>query len=419
MKKITRRTCLGTLAGAITLGARVFSAEEVVPLSGKTSFLFKVRGKAGFLGAGDKLGFMHTDGSGLRVLDFGRPNHIGWGPYAFFKDGRRVLLMSIERNDDWNTKSFQEYYHKSQTHIWEYDIESGSLTERVQEERIAPFYAPSALLPGEDRILVTIEQGGCGQLFSMDLDGRNARRITGPKEYVYGVSVSPDGNRIAFHADYQIGVTGIDGGGRVALTNQPGLLHFGTSWSPDGEWVLYQVCDSAAEPGHDWSDIWIARPDGSEKRALTEGKSAWFASSYGAKDNPGNGSIMPCWAPDGSGILYARRLPDAKTPWEFQAQRPDTTHFNRDFKPELARGGTDISCIDPKTGESRPLTKVEAGQWDYRPEWSKDSRQFLFCRAKNGGNPAIWIADRNGEGARFLTDGVEGQGVEFPRFLRA
>ena len=28
------------------------------------------------------------------------------------------------------------------------------------------------------------------------------------------------------------------------------------------------------------------------------------------------------------------RLPGSKVPWEFQPQRPDLDHFNRDYKPE-------------------------------------------------------------------------------------
>lgn len=416
MATITRRKMMGMLAGMATAG-RWAMTDEPAP-ERKQSFLFKVRGKSGFLGTGDKLGFMYTDGTGFRVFDFNRPNEIGWGAYDFFKDGKRALLMSIETNEDWKTKPFQEYYPKSRTHIWACDLMSGALTEIAQKERIAPFYAPCALLPGEERLLVNIEMQGCGQLFSMNLDGTNAKRITAPNEYVYGVSVSPDGKRIAFHADYQINVMSIEGTERVALTKRPGLLHFGTSWSPDGEWVLYQVCDPAGDPGHDWSDIWIGRPDGSENRPLTQGNAAWFASSYGAKDNPGNGSIMPRWAPDGSGILYARRLPDSKSPWEFQNQRPDTTHFNRDFKPELARGGTQITSLNPKDGSSTPLTHLDPPQWEFRPEWAPDSQKILFCRAKVGENPAIWIMDRSGGNERFLTSGVDGQGVEFPRFLR-
>ena len=47
----------------------------------------------------------------------------------------------------------------------------------------------------------------------------------------------------------------------------------------------------------------------------------------------------------------------AKVPWEFQANRPDTDHFNRDFKPEAARGGVQICRLNPSTGQTTPLTR--------------------------------------------------------------
>jgi Tol biopolymer transport system component len=254
-------------------------------------------------------------------------------------------------------------------------------------------------------------------LFSMDLDGTRARPITTRDEYVYGVSVSPDGTRIAFHADYRIHTARIDGSNRVSVAGRKGYISFGTSWSPDNEWVLYQACQPKTDPGHDWSDIWIGRPDGSENRQLTQGEAAWFAASYGKPDNPGGGSIMPRWAPDGSGILYARRLPDSKVPWEFQTQRPDTNHFNRDFKPESARGGAEICFLNPKDGSSTPLTHNHPPQWEFRPAWSPDSKRILFCRARAGENPAIWVMDRNGKNQRKLTTGINGNGAEFPRWL--
>ena len=41
-------------------------------------------------------------------------------------------------------------------------------------------------------------------------------------------------------------------------------------------------------------------------------------------------------------LLFPRRLPNSRVPWEYQAQRPDTDHFNREYRPELASGGTEI-----------------------------------------------------------------------------
>ena len=113
---------------------------------------------------------------------------------------------------------------------------------------------------------------------------------------------------------------------------QPDHLCFGTSWSPDGNWILYQDCHYKTDPGHDWSDICIGRPDGSENRILTKGQSQWFAAAYGNLKRHGDGSNMPQWCPDGR-ILYTRKLPGSQTAWQFQSHRPDTDHFNRDYKP--------------------------------------------------------------------------------------
>jgi TolB protein len=400
-----RRTFLGTPLAAAAPRPR--------------SLMFNARGNSGFMNTEGRLARISADGTDFRILDFGKPNHAGWGPYCFFKDARRIVLLSIEYTADWKTKPFQEYYPKSKTHLWVYDIASGSLDEIRGKERLSNFYAPCVLLPGEDRIAVTAIIDGKSRLYTMDLDGRNARPITQPDEFVYGVSLSPGGKHFAFHAGYRINVTRIDGSGRIEIAGEKGMLAFGTSWSPDNEWILYQVCHPREDPAHDWSGIWIGRPDGSQNQPLTKGQASWFGASYGTAGNPGGGSNMPQWAPDGSAILYPRRTPDSKVPWEFQPNRPGTDHYNRDFKPEAARGGTQIVSIHPKTRQEIPLTIREEGRWDFRPVWSPDSAQILFARAHNGENPALWVMDRDGGNARFLTRGVSGQGVDHPHWLPA
>ena len=410
-------TAVLTSAILIPLDFPAASAQDEGTTSpGDCSIFYKARGKGGFLGADDRLGIVNCDGTGDRTFDFKRPAEIGWGVYGFLEDGR-ALLMSIVTTPEWKTKTFQEYYHTSRTHIWAFDRATSALGELATEERLTPFYSMSALIPNSNRMLIGVNFAGREQVYSMDRDGRGPIPVTKEDEYVYGLSVSPDAKRIAFHANYRIHTAAIDGSGRVLISTEDNALSFGTSWSPDGAWVLYQGCYSADDPGHDWSDIWIARPDGSEARRLTQGQSAWFASSYGAPENPGGGSIMPQWAPDGSGILFAQRAPDAMVPWEFQVNQPDTTHFNRAFKPESARGGAHIAIIDPGTGTTAPITKPTEGQWDFRPSWSPDSTRILFCRAKVGESPAIWIANRDGSAERELTRGINGQGAEFPRWI--
>src|SRR5205807_1495715 len=152
---------------------------------------------------------------------------------------------------------------------------------------------------------------------------------------------------------YQIWTSDIAGGNRIKIAGQPGHLYFGPVWSPDGNWLAYQDCQPRKDPGHDWSDVCVGRPDGSDQRVLTEGGAMWFGATYGNPANRGGGSNLVAWTHDNA-ILFPRRLPGSKVPWEFQPGRPDTDQFNRDYKPDLARGGTEICRL---RSDQRVLTE--------------------------------------------------------------
>ncbi|MBI2924958.1 MAG: PD40 domain-containing protein [Verrucomicrobia bacterium] len=363
---------------------------------------------------------MNADGSGLRYFDFNIPNQATWQPGPFFSDGRRVIFLSMEPRRDGPGRPFEEYYTQTPTHLWIYDLENESLTEIATKDRLAVFYTP-ALLVSDERMLVQVVRNKVGQIFSMNLDGTDAREFTRVGEGLpYGLSLSPDGRRVAFHLaspqGYQVWTSDSDGGNRVRVAAHPDHLYFGTSWSPDGRWILYQDCHFKQDPAHDWSDICIGRADGSEHRVLTNGQAQWFGATYGNPRDRGGGSNMPAWTRDGC-ILFSRKLPGSKVAWEFQPQRPDTDHFNRDFKPELARGGTVICRLDPRDGSVTRLTHRDPPVWDFRASESPDGRQILFCRAETGGVPAIWVMDSDGRNQRLLTRGLDERGADHPRWL--
>jgi Tol biopolymer transport system component len=193
-------------------------------------------------------------------------------------------------------------------------------------------------------------------------------------------------------------------------------LYFGTSWSPDGSWILYQDCHFKQDPGHDWSDLCVGRPDGSENRVLTRDQSHWFGATYGNRQHRGGGSNLPSWTRDGQ-ILFSRKLPGSRVAWEYQAQRPDRDHFNREFKLELARGGTEICRLEPRSGKVLRLTQSDPTVWDFRPAESPDGRQIVFCRAKTGESPGIWVAEADGRNGRVVTTGTDGLGADHPRWM--
>jgi Tol biopolymer transport system component len=366
-----------------------------------------------------KTAMMNADGSNLRYFDFDVPDQVTWQASGFFSDGR-VLFLSMEARRDGPGRPFDQFYHQTPTHLWIYDLERDSLEEIATRERLAVFMTPQLLLD-DQRLLMQVLRDGVAQTFSMNLDGTDAQAVTQAGEGMpYGLSCSPDGRRLAFHlaspSGYQVWTSDVDGGNRTLVSAHPDYLYFGPNWSPDGEWLVYQGCLYHQDPGHDWSDLCLGRPDGSQQRLLTSDQALWFGATYGSPETRGGGSNTPVWTQDGA-ILVSRRLPGSKVPWEYQPQRPDTDHFNRDFRPDLALGGAEICRIDPHGGAAVSLTHSDPPVWDFRQSESPDGRQIVFCRAGTGAAPAIWVADADGQNQRELARGLEQRGADHPRWV--
>lgn len=142
----------------------------------------------------------------------------------------------------------------------------------------------------------------------------------------------------------------------------------------------------------------------------------WFAATYGDPNTRGGGSNVPAWTIDGR-IVYPRRMPESRVAWAYRVGQADLDHFNRDYRPDLARGGACIMRLDPETGQQEPLTPVREGVWDFRATQSPDGRQIAFCRAKTGEAPALWVMDSDGGNERMLTRGIDDLGADHPRWL--
>ena len=194
----------------------------------------------------------------------------------FFPDGRRVIFSSMEERRDGPGRPFEKYFRQTPKRVWIYDFDRDTLKEVATRDRLGVHYTPVLLL-GEDRMLVQVLRDEGSPLVSMNLDGSDARDFTRAGEGLsYALELSPDRRRIAFHLaspqGYQICTSNTDGTGRILVIAHRDHLYFGPTWSPDGSWLLYEDCHFRTDPGHDWSDVCISRPDGSEHRVLTEGQ---------------------------------------------------------------------------------------------------------------------------------------------------
>jgi TolB protein len=366
-----------------------------------------------------KLEIIGTDGQGHRVLELNRPDIESWGVGPVFADGRRVILTGFGRGTVWKGQANVQHFI--------YDRATGRISDPMLKAQPAPHTTISFLLPGEERMMIGSLVNGETLLFSCRLDGSELRPVTQPGQgFTYGETLSPDRRRIAFHSVgmspdaenlYAIFTAHPDGTARTLVDRDEEAYCFGPTWSPDSRWLAYLKCPFKTDPGHDTADLWLARADGSEKHALTAGHPHLFATGFGHPPHYGNGSNLTLWSPTAHAITHSRVSRDAVPPWVWAVNRTDTDHFNRDYRPEQARGGAQLCLVDPFSGKVRALTPATERRWDFRAKWSPAGDKLAFIRADVGGPGQLWVMNADGFGARFLTAGDGDVGVDHPHFL--
>ena len=339
------------------------------------------------------LGMIAPDGSRQKFLDFKRPKQKSWQWGARLPDGR-VILTSLEAADVAEIRA-----GKVVSHSWLYSPASGKLTKLLESDSLSKNIYVQTVLPGGRRLLALVFLDGEQRLYEMDLDGRNPVALTKPGEgFCYGVSLSPDGKRVALHVTggsespfnpghYSINVIDLATRKRSLVSGAKGHLYFGPGWSPDGKWLAFLDCHADIDPRHFSADLGIVRPDGSEQRVVTNGRRHWFGTGYG--------SNLTGWSPDGRTITYCRLLPGSTT---------------------SGKGGTQICLLNPFTAEVTELTEAVDGDWHCRLAWSPDGRQLAFVKTGTRGRE-LWLMDADGRNTRPMTRGLKDQGADHPVWL--
>ena len=113
----------------------------------------------------------------------------------------------------------------------------------------------------------TADKNFNGELFIIDKDGNNQRRLTNKDGFDSGPAVSPGGEQIAFYGRSGKGVTdifimNIDGSGMINITNDE-TEDYSPSWSPGGKWISFTSGNSGNY------DIWKINIETKQKVRLT------------------------------------------------------------------------------------------------------------------------------------------------------
>src|SRR5690606_9110630 len=142
---------------------------------------------------------------------------------------------------------------------------------------------------------------GDADIYVMNSDGSNVRRITHAKGYDGGPFISPDGQWIIFRSDrkkqdyLQIYVVGIDGKNETALTDNEGV-NWGPYWHPTQPYIIWSGADHSNPRARPNYDLWLAR------YKVTDGTFS-IEEPQRITDSPA-ADVLPVFSPDGTKLMW-------------------------------------------------------------------------------------------------------------------
>jgi len=248
-------------------------------------------------------------------------------------------------------------------------------------------------------IVFISDRDGSKELYAMDFDGRNPRRLTAHKSLV----LNPDakGGKIVFtsyvHRFPQIWIMNADGSNQKELPT--GLeLNASPGLSPDGS----QIAFAGSAKGN--VDIYALNAAGGGLRRLTTTHAL---------------EASPDWSPIGRQIAYTSDQTGSPQIWVMDAEGTNARRltYAGNWNDEVAwsprgdkiafacrnEGDFNICVMDIATGATVQLT---ADGSNGHPAWSPEGEKIVY-QSRRGGKTQIYTMDSaGGENKKVLTEGA-------------
>lgn len=270
---------------------------------------------------------MRVDGSRRRMVSDGRgKTTCGW----FFPGGRRLFYGSTTAHQD----RCPPKPDPSRGYVWPldpYDIytvnRDGSDTRRLTAYDV--YTAEGVLSPDGKRIVFTSLMSGDLEIYTMNADGTDVRRLTHTPGYDGGPWWSPDGTKIVYRANHPTDST--------ELAQYRSLL------------AQRLVRPSKVE-------LFVMNADGSEQRQITR---------------LGGANFGPSWTPDGRRIIFSSNFRDPRSGnfdlymvnEDGSALEQITTHPGFDGFPAFSPDGRKLVWASSRGASRSGETNVFIAQW--------------------------------------------------------
>jgi len=297
--------------------------------------------------------------------------------------GIRAIASSLDQRQAKNGEIYAAVSESGSSQIWAFAPDGSTRRQVTSKERDGldrashPSVSPDGML-----IAFSGYIGKTADIYVMNTDGTNLRKLTSSKEGQYQVipGFSPDGRLIAYESSRgepstditHLRIIGVDGSGDRRLTPRTHGAYedAGPKFSPRGDVILFASDRNNARGHH---DLYTIKVDGSNLKRLT----------YGA-----NNAYSRSWSPDGRRIVFNSQVGlNARDPGYGELRIIDAdgrhqrtlTRFTRNlrFKP-----------INPVPG------KPPALRGDVTPAWSPDGKSVVLCgQSKRTGQYELFTID--------------------------